>query len=226
MFTKSCSQVQESVYGVWARTNLGKTTNHSNGTGFKISEKNIVTCSHILHQKTDVKRPLHKEVFVIRAPDIGNQAIKVKVLADDPVRDVALLEIDDNAPFLTLDPNLESMGTICGSIGFPLCTVKQKGKGIVFDLTLRFQGAHISANYTHTLSGSPFRWYETDSLMYKGSSGCPGFLSNGIVWGMQQKVRVDPALKKKIGDRSRLAISIWLSSIDIIEFARKNGLSI
>ena len=69
--------------------------------------------------------------------------------------------------------------------------------------------------------------------MYNGSSGCPGFLTNSKVFGMHNKVAIAPP--KEIPEASsnmreqtvtRLAISFWVTSMDIITIAKDHGLKI
>jgi uncharacterized protein (DUF983 family) len=52
--------------------------------------------------------------------------------------------------------------------------------------------------------------------MYGGSSGCPGFTVNGNVFGMHVATVSDGAATN---NSSRLAISLWVPSMDIISFA-------
>ena len=76
--------------------------------------------------------------------------------------------------------------------------------------------------------------------MYNGSSGCPGFLANSHVIGMQSQsmlgndaadnARNDKAQQSKGGKKpnthSQLAISMWVPSMEIIRFAQLNGILI
>ena len=77
--------------------------------------------------------------------------------------------------------------------------------------------------------GRPVTFYETDSLMYGGSSGCPGFLESGKVFGMHNRSVLEAS---KGGQRSavtqgtRLAISMWVTSIDIVGFVSAQGIKV
>ena len=62
-------------------------------------------------------------------------------------------------------------------------------------------------------------FYETDNLMYSGSSGCPAFTSDGIVIGMQCG-----NLNSKQGNQ--LSISIVATAASIMDLAVANGLSV
>ena len=105
-------------------------------------------------------------------------------------------------------------------------TFTSAGRSI--NLIQRFQGASISAFPTQQHpSGRALDFYETDALMYSGSSGCPGFLRDGLVWGMHVSSVVEGTnqgqSQQATGPAARLAISLWVPSADIASFASANG---
>ncbi len=110
------------------------------------------------------------------------------------------------------------VGEFCGSLGFPLSQGTLTPNGFSFGLIERFQSATISA----LVSLGPRAYYETDSLMYPGSSGCPGFLIDGEVFGMHNNSVMAPGTPG--GTQTRLAISQWVTSLDIIDFARQQSI--
>jgi len=118
-------------------------------------------------------------------------------------------------------------GTPVGSIGFPLAFINSNTG--VFHLIERFQGAYISSFHPVTTpTGRELYSYETDALMYKGSSGCPGFLVNGEVFGMHNASIIN---QPRVSERERqqeirLAISLWVPAEDIIKFAKNNNIEI
>jgi hypothetical protein len=65
--------------------------------------------------------------------------------------------------------------------------------------------------------------YETDSLMYSGSSGCPGYTVDGNVFGMHVATFTE---SKNKSASARLAISLWVPSMYILEFATKNNIQV
>jgi S1-C subfamily serine protease len=206
---------------------MGVQVNSSNGTGFMIAPGVISTAAHLIHLNSNISAPQHTLFKVIRAPDIGQQMEQAQLIAEDMVRDIALLRIEQprSNQSVTLNTNIVPIGTSSGSLGFPLAFVNQTG----FNLVLRFQGANISAFLTSLhQSGRNLSFYETDALMYNGSSGCPGFTSDEIVFGMHTAVRNDPRTTpqgQQASLSSRLAISLWVPSVDIIAFARSNGVT-
>lgn len=232
MFSKACAQVRESIYGVLGSSQLSeKEITFTNATAFMIAPGVLSTAAHFIHIKNDPSKPIHTKFEVIRAPDIGQAMETAKLIAEEPTIDIALLRIDNprSDVCVSLEAERVPRGTSCGSYGFPLAriVVTKTEKG--FRLVERFQGANISAFIPHPSSQQLFH-YETDSLMYRGSSGCPGFLTNGNVFGMHVRVRVEkpkeaPDTSKQTGQAAtRLSISLWVSSMDIINFAKANGI--
>jgi len=234
MFEQVCSQIRNAIYGIIGTSKIGEEQiNCSNGTAFMISPGVIVTASHLVHVNLDSTQPIHSLFEVIRSPDIGQKMIKAQLIVEDPVRDIALLRIENlsSTTCVSLKPDPITIGTGCGSLGFPLSSVTFTKTGKVFNLIERFQGAFISSLHTQIdPSGRQLSYYETDALMYKGSSGCPGFLVNGNVFGMHIRVFLDKAKEDQSSSstqpETRLAISLWVPSFDIITFAKNNGIAL
>jgi hypothetical protein len=222
MFERATAQVRESLYGIWARTREGETMHHSTGTGFMISPGFIVTNSHVLRRRGEER--VHDELLVIRAPDVGMNCEITEVVADDRARDIAILKIEKprSTRCVRLLEGFVKSGTSIGSLGYPLSTVQHKGDGDVYNLIERFQGSYVSARFVEEDSGRKITWYEVDREMYEGSSGCPGFLSDGSVIAVNCKVRREENEDENIPleNRRRLEISLWIPSPDVISFAR------
>jgi len=188
----------------------------------------VVTTAHVLHVGNITRKPRHSTFQLIRAPDVGQQLESAQLIAEDSIRDIALLEITNSrsSQCVVLAQSILPQGTDYGSIGFPLASVDAKG----FHLTLRFQGAYISSLVHITdPSGRILDFYETDALMYKGSSGCPAFTVNAEVFGLHNRVLIErPKSQKSSNERQtdRYAIALWVPSPDIITFANANGVTI
>ena len=158
------------------------------------------------------------------------------LIAEDPIRDIALLKINSprSTKFLTLEYNQVPTGTSCGSLGFPLSEIIQNQNSIQFNLIQRFQGSYISSYRKNILpTGENVNFYEIDSLMYSGSSGCPGFITNSNVIGMQSQsvlgkglVKIKKPVSKNVTPDTQLAISLWVPSMDIITFAKNNKIQV
>ena len=228
MFTKACTQVRETIYGLMGLSQIGPNqVNGTNATGFMIAPGILATAAHFCHLENDPTKPVHQLFEAIRSPDIGQKMVTATLLAEDIARDLALLRLttSPSSTCITLEANRVPSGTPCGSLGFPLASIVFSQTGRMFNLVERFQGASISAfgSLAHP-TGRQLGYYETDSFMYGGSSGCPGFLEDGRVFGMHVGSVAEPGGPQAKG--SRLAIAIWVPATDIRDFARANGVNI
>jgi S1-C subfamily serine protease len=226
MFSNAAAEIRESLYGVIARSVQGAQTVHDMGSGMMIAPSYVITNAHLVHLKGDAQSEIHKEFLVIRSPDIGKSCTAATLLKEDSVRDLALLKIDQpsSTRSVTFEETKVPTGTICGSLGFPLSTAEVMNGALLYRLAERFQGAFVSSYFTETVSSREISWYEVDRVMYGGSSGCPFFLENGKVFGLQSKVRTDLSGGGNAQDkRNFLAISLLIPSMEIIKFAKDCG---
>lgn len=226
MFRNACKTVRESIYGVLCQSPIGTDqVNFGNGTAFMIAPGICATAAHVLHIEGDMTKPLHQKIEVIRAPEIGSPMLQAKLIAEDINRDLALIETinPSNSSILTLYKSKIERGTTCGALGFPLAAVGIVNNQIAFNLVERFQGAYISAfqNF-HLPNNISLDFYETDSVVYGGSSGCPGFTIEERIFGM---VIGTASETNSNTNSSRLAISRWVPSMDIIAFAKSKGIT-
>jgi S1-C subfamily serine protease len=225
MFSVASKQVRKSVYGFLATSVVGQngprvSMTASNGTAFMVAPGYLVTAAHSIHQDTDTNKPVHQNFEIVCTVDIGKKMEKATFVAEDISRDIALLRIDNavNSDSVTLLDDLLSRGTSCGFLGFPLANVQFLPNGQrSFNLFERFQGAYIS-NYLEINKGQKDSkaYYEIDTLMYSGSSGCPAFNVEGKVVGMQ----VASVMQKRTEDNQteRIAISLVVPSTEILKF--------
>lgn len=225
MFKETCRKVRGAIYGVLCASYLSDNRTADSGSGFMIAPGVIATVAHALHINGDVAKPLHETFEVIRTPEIGGDMQFAHIIAEDIDRDLALLRVESphDYRYLRLVNNIAPIGSTCGFQGFPLSTVEFKEEGLNLTLIERFQSANISAYLTESNNDRNLDWYETDQLMYSGSSGCPGFLVDGRVFGMQSNTLTAEVSED---ESKRLAIARQVPSIDIIAFARANGISI
>jgi len=230
-FAKACSKNREAIYGLLASSPIkpnGVTA--SNGSAFMVAPGLLITAAHCIHQETNPTKSIHSKFELIRAPDVGQKMEIATLVAADPAKDLALLRIDGprSRSSLKLLKAPVAPGTPCGSLGFPLAQVAFTPQGIAFNLVERFQGANVSAlAHAADATGNPVTFYETDSLMYGGSSGCPGFLASGGVFGMHNRSVLEaPQSQKTVGSTpapTRAAISMWVTSMDIVAFVASQG---
>lgn len=184
----------------------------------------LATAAHLCHVDNDPTQSRHERFEAIRSPDIGQTMESAIFVAEDPKRDLALLQISSprSNACVTLEPNQIPTGTLCGSLGFPLGSVSFSKAGRMFDLLERFQSGSISAYACTTHTGGRQLWhYETDSFMYAGSSGCPGFVNDARVFAMNVSSITERDTAPNF--QARVAIAIWIPAIDIRDFARANS---
>lgn len=228
MFSKTCAQERKSIYGIIGSSQVGPNqVNATNGTAFMIMPGVLVTAAHLVHIESDITKPVHQLFEVICATEIGKQMDNAFLIAEDAIRDVALIQIGNPRThnFLNLSNSSVDIGTTCGLLGFPLAQVQFTPQGKSFNLFERFQGANISASYSFNSQGRNLPIYETDTLMYDGSSGCPVFTVDGTVIGMQVASMIaDP--KAERNHQNRIAISILVPSFEIIQFANAHGIQV
>ncbi len=236
MFKEACSRIRNAVYGVagtWQPDGLPVT--FTNGTAFMIAPGVLITTAHLVHIGADLAQPVLSLFEAIRAPDIGHRLEEAELIAEDPVRDMALLRIPNSRSELSvrLLADRVPLGTSCGSLGFPLATIRLTGADKVFHLVERFQGMFISAFPTRVDAyGREVAYYETDVLMYKGSAGCPGFLTNANVFGMHTQSILGPIEQvavpggTQVQAEAPLAVSAWVPAADIITFAHESEIDV
>ena len=225
MFKDTCVKVRESIYGVLCHSELTDIHTAGSGSGFMIAPGVIATVAHALHIDGDIAQPLHQNFEVIRTPVIGEDMQYAHLIGEDADRDLALLRIDpphDNG-YLRLVEDIAPIGSMCGFQGFPLSSVEFRDTGLHVVFIERFQGAYVSAYISETENDRDLNWYETDQLMYSGSSGCPGFLVDGRVFGMQANTLTT---EEDGGESMRLAIARQVPSNEILAFARVLGVEI
>ena len=187
-------------------------------------------------KRIDQIRPIEQTK---RIEQPGLTADQRKAVPAAQQREVTELALHGEVPYLTLHTEVPLPGTPCGSLGYPLSTVGMKEQHVAFTLIERFQGSYISSRRPELLSdGRLANIVETDGLMYGGSSGCPGFTTDGRVWGLHfatitENVQATPAPQQPQArteqvpalpsSGARLAISLWVSSTEIRAFATRCG---
>lgn len=231
MFAKACLQNREAVYGLLAKTQVSpETVNTCTGSAFMVAPGILITAAHCLHVENLPDKPLHQSVELIRAPDIGQKMEAASILAANDVFDVGILRIEKPRSTRTLKLTTEEIlrGTRVGSLGFPLATVTVLDGMLNVNLFERFQGASISAMHSEIYNekGEFREIIETDSLMYKGSSGCPGFLESGEVFALHNQSVIDPATAASGNLATRLAISRWVPAKVILACLKANGINV
>jgi S1-C subfamily serine protease len=188
----------------------------------------LATAAHILYKNPGDSTSFQDSIWVLGDPEINTdkKMEPVGVVDVDAEYDIGLLRINNprtNTPVVfTTDPLPE--GTEVGAVGYPLMNVRTIMAHEVVPL-LRFQGGHVSARYgkRSVISARQLVYYETDVPMYMGSSGCPGFLANGKVFGMHVAEWHEGDDE---GNPKQRAFSMWVPASAIVSFARDHKIEI
>jgi S1-C subfamily serine protease len=177
----------------------------------------LATVAHVLYRNRGDMSSFQDSIRVMRVPDIGRQKQMevATVVTIDAEYDIGVLRIETpratNA--VTFTNTLLLVGTAVGAVGFPLMSPEAVRTGLVWPLP-RFQGGHVSANYSKKApeSGRQLIYHETDVPMYTGSSGCPGFLATGEVFGLH----VAELHEGDRGSPGQRAFSMWVPASAIM----------
>ncbi len=223
MFTTACDALRESVYGVIADFGDSSVT----GTAFMIAPGVCVTAAHVLREGRALRSQVltTPKISVVRSPDILKTPMKIseaRLLAEDVDIDLALIEIMEptsSTSVKLLYHTQAGVGTSCGTLGFPFSSytfyTSPGGQSLLkADFNEHFRGAYISGfRSVRSFAGSEALHdiYETDSPMYIGSSGSPGFTEDGSVFGMHVG-----------GVNDNEIFEVWLPSTYIINLATQN----
>jgi hypothetical protein len=216
MFEKALASIREAIYAILASTPLPTdAATPSGGTAFMIAPGLLVTAARCLPGGSDPGDLPWTELSLIRAPDIGRGTERATLVSLDRGKGLALLRIDaprSAASLRILDAPVP-IGTPCAYSGFPRLAMDPAPRPGA-SLIEMFQGAVVSS-FTRTAGpgGEPVSCYLTDAPLVGDASGCPGFVSSGEVFGM---------LNCPAGD-IRSAVPSWVPSMDIVSFARGNG---
>lgn len=233
MFAKAIARNREAIYAILGSSPLqSNAITPSLGSAFMVAPGLLITAAHCILDGSKPAKAPRENLRVIRAADIGKKGEPAIVVASDGGKDLALLRIDaprSTACLKLLDAPVP-IGTHCGTSGFPCITVDSvpfSGSSLI-EL---FQGADISSFLKATgPNGDAASRYETDSPLYGDSSGCPGFVESGEVFGMCRRSVVDPpgndGMPGGSAGPSGSGVTLWIPSMDIIAFAKANGVAL
>jgi hypothetical protein len=217
MFEKALASIREAIYAILASSSSlpPEAATPSGGTAFMIAPGLLVTAARCVPAGSDPGNLPCPELSLVRAPDIGRGTERATLVSLDRGKGLALLRIDAprSAAFLRMLDAPVPIGTQCAYSGFPRISMgvaSLPGNSLIE----MFQGASISSFLrTAGPDGELVSCYMTDASLVGDASGCPGFLPSGEVFGM---------LNCPPGD-IRSAVPSWVPSMDIVSFARSNG---
>jgi hypothetical protein len=216
MFEKALAENRESIYAILASSPLpADAATPSGGTAFTIAPGLLVTAARCLPGGTEPGGLPCPGLSLVRAPDIGRGTERATLVSLDRGKGLALLRIDAprSAAFLRILDTPVPIGTRCAYSGFPRLAMGPAPRSGA-SLIEMFQGASV-ASFARTgdPGGEPVSWYVTDAPVVGDASGCPGFLASGEVFGILNTPPCD----------TPSALPAWVSSMDILSFARGSG---
>jgi serine protease Do len=184
-------------------------------TGFVVGDGiHVITNSHALPRKLK----LHlKEVLVV-ANNAGKSAYVAKVVATDPIHDVALLRFD-GAPFPALrlgDSESVREGELYAFTGFPIGEVlglrPVTHRGIISSIT-PIATPPLSSGSLDTAMikalKNPYNVFQLDATAYPGNSGSPLYhTETGKVIGIINRVFVKRTKEAVLSDPSGITYAI------------------
>lgn len=218
MFATAYTDVEQCTYAVLAAIDLGaEGIDYGKGTAFMVSPGLLITAAHVLYVAGEYSRPRFPKLGVLWAPEVDAYSFEsVDVLGQDIARDLALLRIPNqrHSHSVRFCTHQLSVGTACSYFGF-LAERRVTGTGCPYIFRSRSEEGTIHSFVTERrITGQLVDYYRTDSVMYSGLSGCPGFTSTGEVFGLHV------ASEMVNGQRG---LSRWVPVDDIRAFLAKFG---
>jgi len=185
MFNTAYNVFRNSVYVIFtvSTTNVGSRFDW--GTGFFVSERNIVSVAHVCYDDGDITTPLKQQFFILELNPNGSVVFtSIRLISHDTTLDIAVFETERAYPFVSRSRLNIGIGSSVCSFGFHYLTYDPIKKHFEHFFPKMKSGV-ISSDVI------PLN-YVVDTIMYKGSSGCPIFDVNGDVVGMQCRNLIDP----------------------------------
>lgn len=175
------------------------------GSGFIVSSDGLIVTNRHVVDKTDLK-------YTVMLNNDGQEHV-AKILAQDPVLDIALIKIEaKNLPYLKLaDSDKLEVGESVVAIGNALGEFKNTVSAGVISGLSRSLSASGGGGFKEFL----YKVIQTDAAINKGNSGGPLLNLNGEVVG------INVALAE---DSSNIGFSLPINSVkSVIEQVKKTG---
>jgi hypothetical protein len=200
----------DSVFPILGVGQVQGSTEYGWGTCFFISKRHIMTAAHIVYIKGDFTQPKLTDFYLVYPQQSSSITHKpIKVIDCDTSLDIALFEINEVHNFIRKTTMSIEIGTNVLSFGY---------HHLDFD-PIRNHYEH----YFPKLKGGIIsninidNYYLVDTIMYKGSSGCPLLDESGGLVGIQSKNLNDP----KSGQSIDFSLSTKIEEIE--KFLIKNN---
>lgn len=210
------SKLKKSVVGVGLYDAMGAQTHQLRGTGFVIGDGSLVATNyHVVAAELD---PKVVQYYIVFSGNGRNPQIhRIKIVAVDPVHDLALLQLDTKlTPVVLAKDEYADDGTEILLTGFPIGAVlglyPATHRGIVAattpDVIPSINSNQLSTNILKRLD-SKFMIYQLDITAYPGNSGSPVYnADSGEVLGILNKVFVKESKETLLEKPSGISYAI------------------
>ena len=187
------------------------------GTGFAVGDGTLVaTNAHVVPDSLDAEGFERLIVFVGHGSNPS--ARTARVVATDPIHDLALLRVEGPAipPLALVEAHPVREGEAIAFTGFPIGAVlglhPVTHQGIISALTPTAipapSSGHLSGRQIRALK-DPYIVYQLDATAYPGNSGSPVYLAeSGAVVAVLNKVFVKQTKENVIKDPSAISYAI------------------
>lgn len=224
--------IQPSVVGLAMYTPLESKNPQLLGTGFVVGNgKYVVTNYHVVSKELQVDIVQH--YVALAGKGERPQIFKLKLLAFDPVHDLAILSMEQSLPALPLaaDAFIDE-GSDIFFTGFPIGAVlglyPATHRGIVAAVAPDINPARNANELTIKMLSRlkrPFMIYQLDATAYPGNSGSPVFnRENGEVIGVINKVFVSAGKEAALSHPSGISYAIPVRHLK--KLARDNNIDL
>lgn len=211
------AKIKPSVVGIGVYAPMATVSNRLDGSGFVVGNGQfVVTNEHVISAELEEGIKSNRVVFV---PDgRRSKVIGINRIVTDIEHDVAILEIQERLPAMTMLPSERIIpdGTEIALTGFPIGAVlglfPATHRGIIAAYTPNIRPAQHSTQITQqfmTRLQQPFMVYQLDAVAYPGNSGSAVYLAEtGEVFAVINQVYIKTTKESAITDPSGITYAI------------------